>query len=151
MNLSCLPVVALFGGLISMGDAFTLDAAGYEGGALARDPFSVLIPGYGEVVFETETGAPLVVDPAYANGIRFGGSPLIFEPDDLVKVGFPPPSGDGMPPAAAGFPPQYAQSVFQGGDDASGLQANVWNAIPEPASAGLGLVGVVALLLGRRR
>lgn len=147
MNMSCFPVVALLGALMSIAHGFSLEAAGYEGGALAKEPYSVWVPGYGEVVFETEIGAALVVDPAYGNGHGFGGSALSFEPDDLVRIDFSDPSGDGTA-AAATIPPVQDLEVMGSG---SGPRASVWNAVPEPATAGLGLVGMVALLLGRRR
>lgn len=152
MKLPCYPVVALLGALVSVGHAFTLDAAGYEGGDLAKDPFSVLVPGYGEVVFESDLGAPLVVDSAYGNGKGFEGTSLRFNPLDVVKISSQVQSGVRM--ASNGdaiLSSQDFPMVDQAAGDGRGPRVNVWNAIPEPATAGLGLVGIAALLLGRRR
>ena len=146
MNLPCIPVVALFGALISNGHAFTLDAAGYEGGDMAKDPFSVLVPGYGEVVFESDLGAPLVVDPAYGNGKGFKGASLRFNPQDAVKISSPGRTNGETILASRDF-----SVAFQSEGDGSEPHATVWSAIPEPATAGLGLLGISALLLGRRR
>jgi len=147
MNMSCIPAAVLLGALMPIAHGFSLEAAGYEGGALAKEPYAVWVPGYGEVVFETEIGAGLVVDPAYGNGRGFGGSALSFEPDDLVRINFGDPSGNGTGVAAA-IPSVQDFEVLGTG---SGPRGSVWNAVPEPATAGLGLVGVAALLLGRRR
>jgi hypothetical protein len=141
-----LPLVALLGSMMSSGHAFTLDAAGYEGAGLLRDPMSLRIPGYGEVVFESGFGTPLVVASGYQTVAVLGGLPLCFDPQEAVKISVKDQSGA----ARAGGEPDL-QLVVDVPEAEPEAQNSVWQSIPEPAAAGLGLVGLLLLLLGRRR
>lgn len=164
MNMKTPLVAALFAAASSIGHAFTLDAVGYEGGVLSQNPFSVFVPGYGELVFEAGLGSELVVDSAYQNDNGFGGPSLNFDQNEAVKITF-----NGLEPLnvdfdfvgqSAGesfvvqkdlFTPQAFLVTLQGGGDGAGLYAISWNAVPEPASAVLGIMGGMMLMLRRRR
>jgi hypothetical protein len=157
-------VAALSIAAMSIGNAFTLDAVGYGGGVLTQNPYSVFIPGYGELVFEAAPGSSLVVNSAYQNDNGFGGPSLSFDENESIKVTF-----NGAEPLnvdfdfvgqSAGesfviekdlFTPQAFLVSLKGGGDGAGLYAVSWNAVPEPASAALGLLGGMMLLLRRRR
>lgn len=160
-----IPLVAvLLGMTISAGSAFTLDAVGYEGGVLEQNPFSVFIPGYGELVFEASLGASLVVNSAYQNDNGFGGPSLNFDANESVRITF-----NGAEPLNVDFDfvgqsvgesfviekdlftPQAFIVTHRGQGDGAGLYAMSWNAVPEPASATLGLIGSMLLVLRRRR
>jgi hypothetical protein len=139
-----LPLVALLCSMFSSGQAFTLDAAGYEGGGLQRDPMSLRVPGYGEVVFDSGFGAALVVDSGYETVASLGGLPLSFDQGDAVKISVKSQASD------AGGDARLLVDANDGGQTASD-EGSVWKSIPEPASAWLGLVGLLLLFIGRRR
>ena len=139
-----LPLVALLCSMSSSGQAFTLDAAGYEGGGLLRDPMSLRVPGYGEVVFDSGFGAALVVDSGYETVASLGGLPLSFDQRDAVKISVKSQAGD------TEGDPSFLVDAADGGRAASG-ESSVWSAIPEPPSAWFGLVGLLLLIVGRRR
>ncbi len=140
------PLLVLLGLMTSSGHAFTLDAAGYEGGDLARDPMSLRVPGYGEVVFESGIGAPLVVTSGYQSVAALGASALIFNEQDAVKISVNAGSGDPLVGFDAGF-----QLIVDAPQIDSGNRSSAWKSIPEPASAWIGLTGMLILLVGRRR
>jgi hypothetical protein len=133
------PILASFGAWASPGHAFTVDAIGYEGGEWARDPISMWVHGYGQVVLED--AAAVVIESAYSSCGDFHAAPLHFDKGEAVRISLDGAGGGGGP---AGFP-QMARTE---GDD---VEPSVWSAIPEPASAALGLIGMLALLLGRFR
>jgi hypothetical protein len=157
-------VAALLGMTLSVGSAFTLDAVGYEGGILEQNPFSVFVPGYGELVFEAVPGSSLVVNSAYQNDNGFGAPSLSFDQNEAIKVTF-----NGAEPLnvdfdfvgqSAGesfviekdlFTPQAFIVTHRGQGDGAGLYAMSWNAVPEPTSATLGILGSMLLVLRRRR
>lgn len=164
MKLKSLLVAALFSANISYSNAFTLDAVGYEGGVLESNPFSIFVPGYGELVFEAVNGSSLVVNSAYQNDNGFGGPSLSFDENESVKVTF-----NGAEPLnvdfdfvgqSAGesfviekdlFTPQAFLVRLKGQGDGAGLYAMSWNTVPEPSSAALGLLGTAMLVFRRRR
>jgi hypothetical protein len=104
------------------------------------------------------------VNSAYQNDNGFGGPSLSFDENESIKVTF-----NGAEPLnvdfdfvgqSAGesfviekdlFTPQAFLVSLKGGGDGAGLYAVSWNAVPEPASAALGLLGGMMLLLRRRR
>jgi len=160
-----IPLVAVLSlAAASIGSAFTLDAVGYEGGVLQQNPYSVFVPGYGELVFEAAPGSSLVVNSAYQNDNGFGGPSLSFDASESVKITF-----NGAEPINVDFDfvgqsvgetfviekdlftPQAFLVTLQGGTNGAGLYAVSWNAVPEPASASLGLIGSLMLLMRRRR
>jgi hypothetical protein len=163
MKLKTAFVAALLGMAPAIGGAFTLDAVGYEGGVLSQNPFSIFIPGYGELVFEAVGDSSLVVDSAYQNDNGFGGPALSFDQDEAVKITF-----NGPEPLKVDFDfvgqsagesfvieNELSSQVFtvtlRGQGDGAGLYAMSWNAIPEPSSAALGLIGSMMLVFRRRR
>ncbi|MES2660069.1 MAG: PEP-CTERM sorting domain-containing protein [Verrucomicrobiota bacterium] len=159
-------VAALLLGMPAISSAFTLDFAGYQGGDLSTNPVSIFVPGYGELVFQAAVGNTLVVNSAYENDNGFGGPSLNFDQNDAIKITF-----NGLEPldvdfdfvgVSAGesfvvqkdlFTPQAFLLTLQGGGDGAGLYAISWNtqAIPEPTSALLGLIGTAAFAFRRRR
>lgn len=164
MKLKSLLVAALFGATLTVGSAFTLDAVGYEGGTLENNPFSIFVPGYGELVFEAVNGSSLVVNSAYQNDNGFGGPSLSFDENEIVKVTF-----NGDEPLNVDFDfvgqsagesfviekdlltPQAFLVTLRGQGDGAGLYAMSWNTVPEPSSAALGILGTAILVLRRRR
>jgi hypothetical protein len=164
MKLKSLLVAALFSATLTVGSAFTLDAVGYEGGTLENNPFSIFVPGYGELVFEAVNGSSLVVNSAYQNDNGFGGPSLSFDENEIVKVTF-----NGAEPLNVDFDfvgqsagesfviekdlltPQAFLVTLRGQGDGAGLYAMSWNTVPEPSSAALGILGTAILVLRRRR
>jgi len=158
--------VALFCGPIAVSNAFTLDFVGYEGTTLPANPLVIFVPGYGDVRFDAGNGSTLVVDSAYQNDNGSAAPSLSFNERDALKVTFlgaQPLNVDfdfvGVS-AGENFTVQpdlfVAQSYLinlQGSGDGAGLHAISWKqqAVPEPSSALLGLIGSAALLLRRRR
>lgn len=149
----------------SSAQAFTLDAVGYEGGVLEQSPFSVFVPGYGEIVFQASIGAALVVNSAYQNDNGFGGPSLSFDQNEAVKITFNGAEplnldfdfvgqsvGESFVVEKDLFTPQAFIVTLQGEGDGAGLYAMSWKteAIPEPSAAAIGLLGGI-LLLRRRR
>lgn len=164
MKMKTALVAALFGLFPVLGNAFTLDAVGYEGGILANSPVSILIPGYGELVFQANIGSSLVVDSAYRNDNGFGGPSLNFDQNEAVKITFNGPeplnvdfdfvgqsAGESFVIEKDLFTPQAFVVTLKGEGDGAGLYAMSWNAVPEPSAAALGLVGSLLLLVRRRR
>jgi len=136
------------------GGAFTLDIASYEAPESGRGPHSIFLPGYGEVVFESGLDGVLVVNSAYASTERV-------EPP--VSIGRPAPMPPGDEVAVDGEPgflmisnrnPESTvpatQLPLHPADESIQNPAGEWNAVPEAASAALGLIGTL-LLLARRR
>ncbi|MDP3851140.1 MAG: hypothetical protein Q8Q59_11595 [Luteolibacter sp.] len=157
-------LIALLLGASAVSPAFTLDFVGYEGVEFTQSPLSIYIPGYGELVFETGLGSTLVVNSAYLNDNGFGAPALDFDQNEAVKItfaGLEPlnvdfdfvgvSSGESFVVQKDLFTPQAFLVTFQGGGDGAGLYAISWNAVPEPASATLGMIGAMMLVLRRRR
>ena len=139
MNRKFSLVAVLFGTAMSIANAFTLDPVGYDGGALLPNPFSVFVPGYGEIVFEAAPGTLLVVSSAYQNDSGFDAPSLGFDEKDSVKITF------------VAAEPLDLELVDQFvGDEAEGKS---WNpgSVPEAAPAAIGLIGFMMWALRRRR
>lgn len=156
--------VAMVVGFPALSLAFTLDAVGYGGSELALAPYSVFVPGYGELVFEALDGTSLVVNSAYRNDSNFVGPSLSFDPAEAVKitfnglelrnvnvdfVGLSVPEKFDM--QKDHFTTQSNLVTPQGDGDGAGLYSLSWSLVPEPSSAALGLLGTAALVLRRRR
>ena len=162
-----IPLLAvLFAGMPVISSAFTLDIVGYGGAELSLDPVSVFVPGYGELIFEAVAGTTLPVNSLYENDNGFGGPSLSFDQNETVKISF-----NGLEPLNVDFDfvgvsngesfvvqkdlftPQAFLVSLQGEGDGAGLYAISWNteAIPEPTSALLGLVGTAVFAFRRRR
>lgn len=162
MKLKSLLVAAVFGATLSAGKAFTVDAVGYAGGVLESNPFSIFVPGYGELVFEDPNGSSLVVNSAYQNDNEFGGPSLSFDENESVMITF-----NGDEPLNFDFvglsvdesfvieknllTPQAFLVSLKGRGDGVGLYAMSRNAVPEFSSAALGLLGTAMLVFRRRR
>lgn len=132
-------LAVLFGTAMSMASAFTLDAIGYDGGALSPNPYSVFVPGYGEIVFEAAPGTLLVVNSAYQNGAGFAAQSLGFDEKDSVKITL-----------MAAEPLELERVDQLGGDEA---EAKSWDSgsVPEAAPAAIGLIGLIMWALRRLR
>lgn len=166
MKLTTPLVAALLAGMPAISSAFTLDAVGYGGSELSLNPQSVFVPGYGELIFEAAVGSALVVNSAYENDNGFGAPSLSFDENEAVKITF-----NGLDPlnvdfdfvgVSAGenfvvqkdlFTPNAFLVTLQGSGDGAGLYAISWNteAVPEPTSAMLGLIGTAIFAFRRRR
>jgi hypothetical protein len=157
-------VLALLLGASINTHAFTLDFVGYEGVEFKQSPQSIIVPGYGELVFEAGLDSTLVVNSAYLNDNGFGAPSLSFDQNEAVKITFNGPeplnvdfdfvgvsAGESFVVQEDLFTPQAFLVTLQGGGDGAGIYAISWNAVPEPASAMLGLVGAITLVLRRRR
>jgi hypothetical protein len=141
-------VLLLCGSVASQ--AFTLDIESQETGEPGQGPRSIFVPGYGEVAFESALDGALVVDSAYAstNGIETpppmhetptedaaaGKNPGVVEITHRMTPSLSPPLQVALHPVDA-----VLENPPEG-----------WNAVPEAASATLGLVGTLLLLLRRR-
>ncbi|RPJ33248.1 MAG: hypothetical protein EHM17_10970 [Verrucomicrobiaceae bacterium] len=134
MKRSLLIFVALLLGAAASSRAFTLDFANHELTESGHGPYSVFVPGYGEVVFENGLDGALVIESAYASTGGFELPAAHFKTES-VEVAF-----DTGEPASPDFTTSSAEE----------LPAAEWNAVPEAASATLGLVGMLLLALRRR-
>ena len=148
-----LPVLLL--GALAASHAFTLDIASNEVTEFGQGPRSIFVPGYVEVAFESGLDGALMVDSAYASTSR-------------IEV--PPPSGEtpvepSIDETAADTDPGYVKianrktsgqsparqvTTFQPADSQHENPQGGWNAVPEAASAMLGLIGTLILLRRRR-
>jgi hypothetical protein len=161
------PLIAVLSAMAwSIGNAFTVDAVGYSGAVLSQNPYSIFIPGYGELVFEPGPGLSLVVNSAYQTDNGFDGLSLGFDPDDSVKIAFVESESFDEDSDSAGrstddsllnekspFTPEATLMTIQGKGDGVGRFAIQWatNSIPEPTSLALGLLVSVMLVMRRRR
>lgn len=150
----------LFAALLAMipiaGNAFTLDAAGYDGGELPQDPAAIEIVGYGEVVFEAVDDEAIMVSSGYLYDTLPPNPDLDFDPAKTVRIvlndrgtrtaGF---VFAGLPVAEKESTPLPVQHDFS----VAGTEVEVARpyGVPETASALLGLVGTALLLLRRLR
>jgi PEP-CTERM motif len=151
--------------------AFTLDAVGYEGGELSPAPWSVSVPGYGELIFETAAGSPLVISSGYENP-QDGLMPLIrFDGNDAIRVTFNGArvfnvefyfaslsGNDGVEVADLtqsdlSIPQTFRITLRGTSDSVADLYAITWNSqsVPEPSTTLLGMVGVAGLVFRRCR
>jgi hypothetical protein len=159
-------VAAMLLTVVSSVQAFTLDAVGYEGGVLEQNPFSIFVPGYGEIVLEAALGSSLVVNSAYETERGFGAPTLSFDPAESVKITFNGAEPQNVRFVFVGlsvgesfvierdlFTPQALNVTLQGRGEGNGagIYAMGWTVVPEPASATLALLGSMLLVLRRRR
>jgi hypothetical protein len=132
--------------------AFTLDIASTEVMEFGQGPRSIFVPGYGEVTFESGLDGELVLDSAYASTDRIEvpapsevsgadpsiGSVMTAANPDLVKIS----NRISTAPIRRASSLQLVEGPMQNASD--GL-----NAVPEAASATLGLLGMLMLFLRR--
>lgn len=150
---------------IASAGAFTLDAISYEGTTLDSTPVSVVIPGYGSLVFEALEGSIMPVDRQFENETGSGAPSMSFDSGEVVKITFvgPEPLNVDFEFAGVGIgeyftvdadlvTPQAFIVRLNGSPNAeAGITSMSWNAVPEPSSALLGLIGTSMLVLRRRR
>jgi hypothetical protein len=166
MKMKIASAMALFCGLTAVSNAFTLDFVGYEGTTLPANPLVIFVPGYGDVRFDAANGSTLVVDAAYQNDDGSAAPSLSFGERDALKVTFlgaeplkvdfdfvGVSAGENFTVQPALFETQSFLINLQGSGDGAGLYAISWQqqAVPEPSSALLGVLGTAALVLRRRR
>lgn len=157
-------------GLSAMCGAFTLDAVGYEGGELSPNPYSVLVPGYGELIFETAVGTPVVISSGYGNTSETELPVVRFDEEDAIRITFNGLAITNVNFYFAGlsfnegfevrnltksdlFTPQAFLITLKGSGDGADLHAITWNtqSVPEPSSALLGMMGAAGMMLRRKR
>jgi MYXO-CTERM domain-containing protein len=149
-------IAALFAGAATFTQAFTLDIASTEVTEFGRGPRSILVPGYGEVTFESGLDGALVVDSGYAStdlikipasagetgALRNEEDATIHDANpSLVKMVNRGNSISALLPQSSSLEPLSESSR----NPPDGLIA-----VPEAASAALGLLGMLMLLLRRR-
>lgn len=134
----------------------------------AATPLTVDVAGYGDVKFEVGGSDVVQVGNTYQNdaGTTIVNS-LEMDAGDTVLVTFLGPEALNVDFDIAGLTPgeesvqitQHAILTFEfqvntignPGSDGAGIAAVSWTAVPEPSSALLGMLGVGALVLRRRR
>jgi hypothetical protein len=141
---------ALMLGATAASHAFTLDIASHDIAEFGQGPRLVFVPGYGEVVFESGLDGVLVVGSAYASTDRIEMPPVAAEA--AAETSHP----NAGPDADSGFVKITSRATSElplslhPVDAALQNPPDGWNAVPEAASAALGLVGTLMLLLRRR-
>jgi hypothetical protein len=148
-GLSLLPILLL--GASTVSHAFRLDFASSELMEFGQGPHSIIVPGYGEITFESSLDGVLVVSSAYASTEQIEVPRPSCEPAPETSI------NENLAETNPGF---VKIAVRKTPDPSSPLQAanlqplegppDGWNAVPEAASATLGLVGMLMLLLRRR-
>ena len=145
--LACLP---------SISSAFSLDFTGLTGTPLPPN-LVIFVPGYGNVTFEAAPGSNLAV-------VDYGITPaLSFDQNETVIITFN--GGEVTPPGlnytgleiGESFLAQFASyntytATHQGAGNGAGISGLSFNqAVPEPSSTLLGVLGASLLVLRRRR
>lgn len=133
--------------------AFTLDIASTEVTEFGQGPRSIFVPGYGEVTFESGLDGALVLDSAYASTERIevpapsdasGADPSI--PSCMTAAN---PDLEKIANRISTVPIRRASSL-EVADDSIQNPPGGWSAVPEAASATLGMCGMLMLLLRRK-
>lgn len=151
---------AMFVCLSSVGSAFSLDFTGLVGTTLPPDPLVIFVPGYGNVTFESALSSNLIVEPV-------DGTPaLAFDQGEAVRITFDGVDVTDISFGYAGvsisesfsvvpdiFDPNTFVATLNGTGNGAGITSITFNgnAIPEPSSALLGVIGASLLVLRRRR
>lgn len=156
MKLKTPHLAALLAIVPVLGDAFTLDAAGYNGADLPQDPASIQITGYGEVIFEAPEGMPIMVNSGYMHDTLPPSPDRDFDQANAVRIVLNDHESSEAGLIFAGIPAadeQPAPLSKQHDFNVASTEAKVANPnrIPETASAVLGLLGAALLLLRRLR
>lgn len=153
-------IAAIYCSLSAVGSAFTLDFTAPSIVIGSGLPLTVDVPFYGSVTFTSVNGAPTieVFEPNATKAISFKG-------DESIKFTF-----NGETPlnvtnqyigAGAGEiftfnsttdPNEYILTLNPGGSTVNaGLQSVIFEQVPEPSSALLGVLGTALLAFRRRR
>lgn len=156
MKLKTPLLTALLAMIPFFGNAFTLDAAGYDGAELPQDPASIQIVGYGEVVFASTEDQPIMVHSGYMHDTLPPNPDLNFDPEKAVTIVLSHRGMLGVDLVFAGIPAGQTIDAPHSVDhdfSVKGTAADVAKpyGIPETASAVLGLLGTALLLLRRMR
>jgi hypothetical protein len=164
MKLTTLFVASAFAALATQASAFTFDFNSVPAGTAV--PLTINVPGYGDVAFNPVLGSVLEIGENYeTNGDPTRG--LEFDPSDIVEVDFLGVDvfnvefdfvdiSNGEAQIVSGQPNTFETSLLvipALNSDANGtsLVEVRFDAVPEPASAMLGLLGTCLLFLRRRR
>ena len=151
---------------MSQAGAFTVDFTGVAAGTTVPPNLTLDVPGYGtitisSIVMSDGTGpSNLVIGDTFDDGgvstrslefdekeqvlVTFNGSEATGVDFDYVGV-----SGGEEFNTSAFLPNTYIVNL-QGSGDGAGLSGISWNAVPEPSTSLMGLIGGLALL-GRRK
>jgi len=151
-------IAALYCGLSAVGSAFTLDFSGLTIGDSL--PKTINVPFYGDVTFTAVSGSPTIqlFDPGAVKAISFNGGETVSitflgniplnVTNQYVGVG----AGENFVFSATADPKQYLLSLNPVGQGVNaGLQSVIFDQVPEPSSALLGVLGTSLLVLRRRR
>jgi hypothetical protein len=134
--------------------AFTMDIVSQEVGDFGQGPSSIFVPGYGQVVFESVLDGTLVLDSAYASTERIDVPPPASRESGIHDF-----TGHTQTVADPVFVEIYSRTgkmttslsaTLHPADDPLENPPGGWNAVPEAASATLGLIGTLLLFLRRR-
>ena len=141
--------------------AFTLDFVAVNGATLPPSPLVIHVFGYGDVSFAPGFGSALEVGNQYENDAGTVRTSLELDANESLMVTFlgaDPTNVDfdiiGLSVGEAVGLVQLSSTSFlvsaQGGNGL-GLQAVSFGAVPEPAASLLAVIGVIGLLVRRRR
>lgn len=160
-------IIGFLGLLAASASAFTLefslDFTAHNGSTITSgSPLVINVPGYGNVVFTTSganvlnvnsttftPGVSVAIMPTQSLTIQFAGTDPLVDIND-VSFGFNNLSGgDGLT-----YNVVNANTItlnMGAGGNGAGLRDVTFYVVPEPATAVLGLSGLMALALRRRR
>lgn len=156
MKTNLIIATAAFACFTSVASAFSLDFAGLAGTPLPPN-LVINVPGYGNVTFEAAPGSNLAI-------VNYGITPaLSFDQNETVIITFN--GGEVTAPGlnyagleiGESFLAQFASyntytATLQGAGNGGGITGLSFNqAVPEPTSALLGVLGASLFVLRRRR
>lgn len=173
MKIKTLLIAAISLSATALSQAFTIDFNGLVvplgTKVTATTPLTVNVAGYGDVLFEVGGTDVVQVGDSYSNdgGTTIRNS-LEMDPGDTVIVTFLAAdaldvdfdiigvtSGEEIVQitkvAFRSFEFHQVTTIGNEGTDGAGIAAVSWTTVPEPSSAALGMLGLGALVLRRRR
>ena len=151
-------IAALYCGLCSVGSAFTLDFSGLTVGDTL--PQTIIVPLYGSVTFTAVNGAPTIqaFEPGATKAISFKGDESVkftFSgniPLNVTNQYISAGAGETFTFSTTTNPKEYLLALSPTGPNVNaGLQSVIFDQVPEPSSALLGVLGSSLLILRRRR
>lgn len=153
-------IAALFCGLTAVGSAFTLDFSGPSINIGDGLPITVNVPFYGSVTFTAVSGSPTIqaYNPGATKAISFNGGEWIKftfngnAPVNVMNQYIGAGAGEVFTFDATANPKEYLLSLNPSTPGVNaGLQSVIFDQVPEPSSALLGVLGTSLLVLRRRR